>query len=174
MITIIGLLIFTAHDNTLFLLDEPDTHLNPNWQRDYLKLFNDFSTLKNNHIIISTHSPLLVQSADDAGLILFELVDGKPRSNSDSHFIKNWRIDQVLTSEYFGLKSSRPPQIDNYMNLREHILSKRVIEESDYETLKNLGDKFGRLPTGETIEELKALILINRITDKLPKEDDKD
>jgi predicted ATP-dependent endonuclease of OLD family len=27
---------FTAEDESLFLLDEPDTHLNPRWCVDYL------------------------------------------------------------------------------------------------------------------------------------------
>lgn len=173
MITILGLLLFTSNDNALFLLDEPDTHLNPNWQRDYLSLFIENAASENNHIIISTHSPLMVQSAEEAGIILFKLENGKPNSNSDTHFIHNWRIDQVLTSEYFGLKSARPPQLDVYMELRESILSKRKLEVQDIESLKSHQDTFGRLPTGETIDELKALILINRITDKLPKDNDK-
>lgn len=173
LITIIGLLVFTSFDNnTLFLLDEPDTHLNPNWQRDYLGLFKDFTTVENSHIIISTHSPLLVQAAKDSGLILLKLEDGHPVSNSDSHFIKNWRIDQVLTSEYFELVSSRPPELDNYMITREKILSKPKLEEEDINILKSFENTFGVLPTGETVDEIRALQLINRLANKIPDKND--
>jgi predicted ATPase len=168
LITIIGLLLFTSFDNTLFLLDEPDTHLNPNWQRDYLGLFKEFTSVKNSHIIISTHSPLLVQAAKDSGLILLKLEDGHPISNSDSHFIKNWRIDQVLTSEYFELVSSRPPELDEYMITREKILSKPKLDDEDITLLKSYENTFGVLPTGETIDEIKALQLINRLASKIP------
>lgn len=168
LITIIGLLLFTSFDNTLFLLDEPDTHLNPNWQRDYLGLFKEFTSVKNSHIIISTHSPLLVQAAKESGLILLKLEEGHPVSNSDSHFIKNWRIDQVLTSEYFELVSARPPDLDNYMKTREKILSKPKLEEEDINVLRSFENTFGVLPTGETIDEIKALQLINRLASKIP------
>lgn len=171
LVTIIGLLIFTSYDNTLFLLDEPDTHLNPNWQRDYLKLFNDFTTAKNNHIIISTHSPLLVQAAKDSGLILLKLEDGHPISNSDSHFIKNWRIDQVLTSEYFELVSARPPQLDEFMLVREELLNKPIHEKHDLEKLKRWESQSGLLPSGETLNDFQAMHLVRTIAKEIKAND---
>jgi ABC-type cobalamin/Fe3+-siderophores transport system ATPase subunit len=174
LITIIGLLLFTSEENTLFLLDEPDTHLNPNWQRDYLGLFNRYSHAKNSQIIISTHSPLLVQSADEAGLILLKLEEGRPVSNSDGAFISNWRIDQVLTSEFFGLKSSRPAQLDEYMAVRTEILAKANITEDDLDRLQSYENQFGVLPTGESINEFKAQVLINKIASRVSDQDGSD
>lgn len=37
LLTVIGLMQFTRHDESLFLLDEPDTHLNPKWKLRYLR-----------------------------------------------------------------------------------------------------------------------------------------
>jgi hypothetical protein len=37
LLTVLGLLRFTSENESLFLLDEPDTHLNPRWCADYLK-----------------------------------------------------------------------------------------------------------------------------------------
>ena len=42
LLTVLGLLRFTAEDESLFLLDEPDTHLNPKWCVDYLRNLSDF------------------------------------------------------------------------------------------------------------------------------------
>lgn len=39
LLTVLGLLRFTAEEESLFLLDEPDTHLNPRWSVDYIYLF---------------------------------------------------------------------------------------------------------------------------------------
>lgn len=36
LLTVLGLLRFTAEEESLFLLDEPDTHLNPKWSVDYM------------------------------------------------------------------------------------------------------------------------------------------
>jgi energy-coupling factor transporter ATP-binding protein EcfA2 len=38
LVTVFGLLLFTKDDETLYLLDEPDSHLNPRWAYDYLDL----------------------------------------------------------------------------------------------------------------------------------------
>ena len=42
LLTVLGLLRFTAENESLFLLDEPDTHLNPRWCVDYLKHLKSF------------------------------------------------------------------------------------------------------------------------------------
>lgn len=38
LLCVMGMLRFTRGDETLFLLDEPDTHLDPRWKLDYLEL----------------------------------------------------------------------------------------------------------------------------------------
>ena len=38
MLTVLGLMRITREDHCLFLLDEPDTHLNPIWK---LRLFDE-------------------------------------------------------------------------------------------------------------------------------------
>ena len=43
LLTVLGLLLFTQNDESLYLLDEPDTHLNPVWTYDYLKLLQEIS-----------------------------------------------------------------------------------------------------------------------------------
>ena len=42
LLLVLGLLKFTARDEALFLLDEPDTHLNPIWSTQYLKFLDRF------------------------------------------------------------------------------------------------------------------------------------
>jgi hypothetical protein len=38
LLTVLGLLLFTRNDESLYLLDEYDTQLNPVWTYDYLRL----------------------------------------------------------------------------------------------------------------------------------------
>lgn len=42
LLLVLGLLKFTSEDETLFLLDEPDTHLNPAWSTQYLAFLERF------------------------------------------------------------------------------------------------------------------------------------
>lgn len=65
LLTVLGLLRFTAEDESLFLLDEPDTHLNPKWCVDYLRHLSDFvgaseKERNTSHIVMTTHNPLAV------------------------------------------------------------------------------------------------------------------
>jgi len=61
LLTVLGLLKFTQDEESLFLLDEPDTHLNPAWKLKYLNLIEQVvGKPKASHLIISTHDPLVM------------------------------------------------------------------------------------------------------------------
>jgi predicted ATPase len=65
LLTVLGLLRFTSAEESLFLLDEPDTHLNPRWCVDYLSYLRDFvnadgSTGETCHVVMTTHNPLAI------------------------------------------------------------------------------------------------------------------
>lgn len=95
LLTVLGLLIFTREDESLVLLDEPDTHLNPVWKYDYLyylkKLVKSKANLSDGDIIsddmddntsqilINTHDPIVIGSMDKAQIRMF----GKAHINSD-------------------------------------------------------------------------------------------
>lgn len=44
----------------IVLVDEPELHLHPRWQRIFLGLFRDLAPERNNQFLISTHSPVFV------------------------------------------------------------------------------------------------------------------
>lgn len=65
LLTVLGLLRFTAEEESLFLLDEPDTHLNPKWSVDYIEYLNKFVTSgseseSSSHIVLTTHNPIAI------------------------------------------------------------------------------------------------------------------
>lgn len=56
---------FTAENESLFLLDEPDTHLNPKWSVEYLAFLREFiggapEEQEGSHVIMTTHNPLAI------------------------------------------------------------------------------------------------------------------
>ena len=168
LFTVLGLLLITSQGDTLYLLDEPDTHLNPRWQRDYISLLKDFSlNQENSHIIVASHSPLLVQDAKDIDLFLFLRDGNQTIVDADNYAIANWRIDHVLASKYFDLPSTRPKALDEYMELRRSILSQATISPEDKSKLEALADEFGTLPTGETIEEIEMQLTLNQFIEKV-------
>jgi len=162
LLTVLGLIIVTGRDDCLFLLDEPDTHLNPRWQREFVHLLNEMNLNEDqSHIILATHSPLIVQSSDGADILLFSKDQGKIRLELSEVPIHNWRTDHVLTSKYFGLESARPrdEKLDAFMNTREEFLSKEKVTKEDIMHLRSF-ETDGLFPTGETYNDMWAMQLI--------------
>lgn len=61
LLTVLGLLKFTGGKDSLFLLDEPDTHLNPSWSIKYLKFLREFvPNHETSHLLMVTHHPLAI------------------------------------------------------------------------------------------------------------------
>lgn len=53
--------VFAFHlNNGLIVIDEPELHLHPRWQKVLLELFIELSSLTRNQFIISTHSPTFI------------------------------------------------------------------------------------------------------------------
>nr|BFF36917.1 hypothetical protein BACT7_17790 [Tenacibaculum mesophilum] len=164
ILTVLGVLLTTANDECLFLFDEPDTHVNPRWQRDYVNLLHDFNLNgENTQIILATHSSLIVQSSEKADVFLFKKDKGEIVIDTAPPEIHNWRIDQVLMSEYFGLKNVRPPSLDNFMKKREELLEKEMLTAEDKLQLMEYNEKMKTLPNGETLNDFYSMKMIREI-----------
>lgn len=57
--------------NSILMVDEPETSLHPSWQQAILKLYQNAG--KNNQVIVATHSPFLIASVNPKNLFLFVL-----------------------------------------------------------------------------------------------------
>ena len=167
----------SSQDETLFLLDEPDTHINPQWQRSYIeyiqKLCSTEEDRRSKAFFISTHSPLLVQANSqgnrDVDLLLFKRGEnGRIQIDTEDYSINNWRIDQVLMSKYFDLPSSRPASLDEFMERRKAVISDGG--DNPHRELDADVDDFGYLPTGETIADVEAMAYIHQMAEKLKRE----
>ena len=112
LLTVLGLMRFTHEDESLFLLDEPDTHLNPIWKLRYfdeiekvVKL-QDGNALGHSQLIVTTHDPMMVGSLKreqvkilrkQAGRSMVEVPDVNPQGMG---------VAGLLKSELFGLRST--------------------------------------------------------------------
>lgn len=72
----IGLCLLFRNTNSLFLLDEPETHLNPDWRGNFItQLRRCFSTSQVNSgrdMLITTHSPFLISDSKPDKVLVFE------------------------------------------------------------------------------------------------------
>jgi len=92
----------------IVLIDEIDLHLHPEWQRIVLPTLSE--TLPKLQFICTTHSPIVIGTVYTANLHVL-LPDGESASRLDRprEEVHGLNADQILTSPYFGLVSSRAP-----------------------------------------------------------------
>jgi len=103
----------------IILIDEIDLHLHPKWQRTVLdKLSYHFPKAQ---FIATSHSPLIVQAAQDKGanIVVCRKEGDRVIIDNDPDEVKGWRIDQILVSDLFEVDSSRSvktqEQVDDYI-----------------------------------------------------------
>lgn len=122
----------------IVLIDEIDLHLHPEWQR---KLIGYLSQLfLNTQFIATAHSPLVVQAAGDAGanVVLLKRVGDQTIVEQNPENVRGWRIDQILTSELFGLETARSLETERKMHRQAALLNKEQLTPKERKELNAL------------------------------------
>jgi predicted ATPase len=137
LLTVLGLLHFTKGEESLFLLDEPDTHLNPAWTYEYLNLLENQVVDQSSQLLIATHNPLMIGGLkrQQVRLLHRHSQDGKQRVIADmpDEDPIGMGVDGLLQSEIFGLKSVLPPSVVERLTQRYNLLgiSHKTTEMAD-------------------------------------------
>lgn len=84
----------------ILFLDEIEVHLHPAWQRKVLPIVQKL--FKNAQIFVSTHSPFVVNSVDDAWVYELEVKDGKAKVREVTQSNTAFSIQTVLR-DVFGI-----------------------------------------------------------------------
>lgn len=149
----------------IVLVDEIDLHLHPKWQRKIIGFLSDI--FKNAQFIVTAHSPLIVQAAEGANIVLLKREGDSVKIYNDveKDSIQDWTIDQILTSDLYNLITSRPPKFDPILERKQDILKKRKLTKTDKIELESISKKLDNLPlkneaTSEAIDALKKAAAI--------------
>jgi len=145
LLMVLGLMRFTKSHQSLVLLDEPDTHLNPHWSVDYLKLLTrvmsesaeESEEQQTSQILMSTHDPLVIASLfkEQIHLLKRDWQTGACKWGQPDVNPRGLGFTGILTSEMFGMRS----------DLDEETLA-------DLDTKVRLVAKEGSLTSEEAIE----------------------
>ena len=134
----------------IVLIDEIDLHLHPRWQRRIMgDLTKNFPRIQ---FIATAHSPLMVQAAADANLAVLQEQDGQVIIQNQPKFIEGWRVDQILTSELYGV-SARSPRIEALIEEGDTLLDKPKKSPSEKRRLKKIEEQLRNLPNEQLKDE---------------------
>lgn len=153
---VLGLLRFTREDETLFLLDEPDTHLHPRWKFEYLKTIEQcVSKEGHNQMLLATHDPLVVLSLTKDQVRLFKM-DEKTKRVTVAEPYQNpcdLSIATLLTSELYGLRATVAPEKLELLDKKRLLASKERLTSAEKQDLKELTEQVGGLDASVTMRD---------------------
>ncbi len=73
----LGLCLLFKNTNSLFLLDEPETHFNPDWRANFItRLHQSFSGAEGHDMLVTTHTPFLISDSKPEKVLAFNKTDG--------------------------------------------------------------------------------------------------
>lgn len=113
----LGLCILYRDNNVLFLLDEPETHFNPQWRAKYISLIRDclndenemINVIDSHEMLITTHTPFLISDSKPEQVLVFNKYGDKVNIKTPNYNTLGASINKI-TFETFGKKET----IGNY------------------------------------------------------------
>jgi predicted ATPase len=111
LLTVLGLLLFTQNDESLYLLDEPDTHLNPVWTYDFLKLLQENIRPEKGQLIVATHNPLMIGSLHKNQVRVLRQRENAISAEPPEYDPIGIGVEGLLKSELYGLRSTLAPEV---------------------------------------------------------------
>lgn len=142
MLTVLGLMRITREDHCLFLLDEPDTHLNPIWKLRYFDdiegVLGDFhagafssafssafdTSAGQSQILITTHDPMMVGSLKREQVHILRRDGGRTVVDMPDEHPQGMGVTGLLKSELFGLSSTLDIETERRLFRRNELFVK--------------------------------------------------
>lgn len=142
-------------DNSIVLIDEPETHLHPKWITGYVKTLKNLIGNKKCHVLIATHSPLIVSDIQSKAIVALRK-KGKT--------IEQYRIPEetlglsyeLILNEVFNCEDNKGSVLESYIRKIE-----AYIEEDSYEDAYNLYKKLA-----DSQEKYELFMKLKNISDK--------
>lgn len=156
LLTVLGLMKFTRDDESLFLLDEPDTHLNPRWKLSYFDQIkkildhkiegSNLNAWQTSQVVLTTHDPIMLTSLYSEQIrVLTESQDFGKKSQIPDEDPINMGVEAIIQSGLYGIRTSLDKEIQKKIDLRNRLLSMQPEGANPSEELINLNIELDKL-----------------------------
>ncbi|HCT9442528.1 TPA: AAA family ATPase [Proteus mirabilis] len=187
LLTVLGLLRFTAEEESLFLLDEPDTHLNPRWSVDYISYLKKFiidgaQQTETSHILMTTHNPLAIAELDREQVQILRMSKQEERRQIVACYPeiapRGMGYAAIVTSDMFGIASTLDQSTQLLLEEQRAYAAKETLSLDEQHKLDLINAKLDRLgfrffhPDDEYSRylRLRNSFLVARFNTELPHE----
>lgn len=140
----------------MFLIDEIDLHLHPEWQRKITKTLS--KTFPKTQFIATTHSPFVVQSVEEANVYILNK-ETNTTTIDKVHYtsFQGWSVEDIL-SRVMGLGSK--VKSDKYLELVKDF--DIGLDNGDYQKSKEAFDQLMEILPENGIQRKKFTMQINQ------------
>ncbi|MEI6175531.1 MAG: restriction system-associated AAA family ATPase [Verrucomicrobiota bacterium] len=150
----IGLCLLYRHESALFLLDEPETHLNPDWRASYISVLRDalkISGSKDNkspenkvmrEVLLTSHSPFIISDCRKENVLVFTKDPETRRVTWERPEFETFGTSaNAITIKVFGqTETIGDYAMARFTNLRQRLKAGEDPDELIKEAAKDLGD----------------------------------
>lgn len=147
------------------LVDEIDLHLHPRWQREITAHLDRL--FPNVQFIVTAHSPLVVQAPGVTNVAVLRRIDDYVEIVNDPEEVRGWRVDQILTSDLFGLSSARPVEVEELLKRQQELVLLDEPTEAQRAELAAVDTKLAELVPGETAQDRETWAVVRRLANRL-------
>lgn len=146
LLTVLGLLKFTGGKDSLFLLDEPDTHLNPSWSIKYLKFLREFvPNHETSHLLMVTHHPLAIAELKRQQIQVMWRDDEHNIHSQEPYIDPRGAGFMSTLTEIFGLNTTLDLETQKLLDDRNELAGIENRTEDQNNQLDLLNDELNRL-----------------------------
>lgn len=158
----LGLSLLFKDTKSLFLLDEPETHFNPDWKAKFISSIRDAFSLEKEDskktirdMLVTTHSPFLISDCTSDYVLIFKKGEKVKRPPFQTF---GTSINKI------GIRIFEMPNtVGEYAQERIKIFEEKINELSTKEDYENLITEINA-QIGESVEKI---LLINKVLDKI-------
>ena len=152
----LGMCLLFRNTNSLFLLDEPETHFNPDWRSNFISrlrqcLLTDKQESTDQEILVTTHTPFLISDSRPEKVLVFKKENSTVSISSPEYNTLGASINKITMSTFGKRETIGGYALAELDKLRQRFVGGEDKEQLIAEINRQLGDSVEKMLLIKTI-----------------------
>jgi restriction system-associated AAA family ATPase len=152
LLHVLGTIMLIDTSSSVFIMDEPETHLNPEWRSKFVSLLNEIvaseEVQREQEIVLTSHSPFIVSDCQPDHVFKFSRNSVTREIQPITHpdFVTFGASVNMITAKVFGKKETIAGLANDQLKaVRTEVQSGAKSKEQAMEEINRLGDSVEKI-----------------------------
>jgi restriction system-associated AAA family ATPase len=150
LLHVVGMMLLVDRVGVLFLLDEPETHFNPDWRSKFVSILNECvqneNGLREQEVILTTHSPFVVSDCKKEKVFIFNKENGYVTEPKNPDFQTYGTAIEMIYWHIFGKHETIAKlAFDELKEIEEKVRTNKLTKDETIKELSKYGDSFEKM-----------------------------